>query len=110
MHRPAFLQCNKLSLTLYSHYQHQPQVEKPGWAEKGNVMSASFRGRITQIAGDLVQIWDARSGHAAYLQRDEIVGGADLRLNDEVVVEGDERERRGRCVSGTVADRKLANA
>jgi hypothetical protein len=65
-------------------------------------MSSSFRGKVTQIAGDLVQIWDARSGHSIFIDRRHIQGGDELRLNDEVSVHGEEERRRALRVSGPV--------
>ncbi len=63
-------------------------------------MATSFRGKVTQIAGDLVQVWDAGSGHSVFLDRDRIEGGDDLRLNDEVAVSGDGDRRRAVRVTG----------
>lgn len=71
-------------------------------------MSTSFRGRVSQIAGELVQVWDVRSGHSVFLQRTRIQGGDDLRLNDELLVEGDEGRRRARRLSGAVETPRLA--
>lgn len=63
-------------------------------------MATSFRGKVTQIAGDLVQVWDARSGHSVFLDRSRIDGGDDLRLNDEVAVSGEGDRRRAVRVTG----------
>ena len=65
-------------------------------------MPTSFRGKVTQIAGDLVQIWDSRSGHSIFIDRDHIEGGEQLRLNDEVAVHGEDERRRALRVSGPV--------
>lgn len=73
-------------------------------------MSTSFRGRVSQIAGELVQVWDSRSGHSVFLQRAQIHGGEDLRLNDELLVEGDEGQRRARRLSGAIETPYLADA
>jgi len=35
-------------------------------------MASTFRGKVTQIAGDLVQIWDAASGHSVFIDRRHI--------------------------------------
>ncbi|MEO1089221.1 MAG: hypothetical protein AAFX81_01205 [Pseudomonadota bacterium] len=61
-------------------------------------MSTSFQGRVTQIVGDFVQIWDAASGHSLFLERDQIVDGEAVRLGDMVVVGGDEGHRHARRV------------
>jgi hypothetical protein len=73
-------------------------------------MSTSFRGKVTQIAGDLVQIWDARSGHSIFIDRDHIDGGEDLRLNDEVAVHGEEERRRALRLSGPVPQASIQSA
>ncbi len=73
-------------------------------------MVSSFRGKVTQIAGDLVQIWDARSGHSIFIDRARIEGGEELRLNDEVAVHGDEARRRARRMTGPVAHSATAAA
>jgi len=65
-------------------------------------MSTSFRGKVTQIAGDLVQIWDARSGHSIFIDRAHIEGGEELRLNDEIAVYGEDERRRALRLSGPV--------
>ncbi len=72
-------------------------------------MSTTFRGRVSQIAGDLVQVWDAASGHSVYLPRGAIRGGDHLRLNDEVIVEGDGSRRTGHLLAGN-AKPSLADA
>lgn len=59
-------------------------------------MSTRFQGRISQIAGDLVQVWDVASGHSLYLERTQIEHGDEIRLNDEVLVEGDGSHRHAR--------------
>jgi len=63
-------------------------------------MASTFRGKVTQIAGDLVQIWDAASGHSVFIDRRHIEGGEALRLNDDVGVFGDEQRRQALRVSG----------
>jgi hypothetical protein len=63
-------------------------------------MSTSFRGKVTQIAGDLVQVWDARFGHSIFIDRRHIEGGEELRLNDDVAVHGEEERRRALRLSG----------
>jgi hypothetical protein len=73
-------------------------------------MATSFRGRISQIVGDLVQVWDVASAHSAYLRREQITGGDDLRLNDEILVEGDEATRRARRLSVGAAGSAEAQA
>jgi hypothetical protein len=73
-------------------------------------MTTSFRGKVTQIAGDLVQIWDARSGHSLFIDRRHIEGGDELRLNDEVAVHGDEVRRRALRVTGPVPAAGTENA
>jgi hypothetical protein len=73
-------------------------------------MSTSFRGKVTQIAGDLVQIWDARSGHSIFIDRGQIEGGDELRLNDEVAVHGEDERRRALRVSGPVPPAAIQSA
>ena len=73
-------------------------------------MSTSFRGKVTQIAGDLVQIWDARSGHSIFIDRGQIEGGDELRLNDEVAVHGEDERRRALRVSGRVPPAAIQSA
>jgi hypothetical protein len=73
-------------------------------------MPSSFRGKVTQIAGDLVQIWDARSGHSIFIDRGHIDGGDELRLNDEVAVHGDEDRRRALRLTGPMAAGSTATA
>lgn len=62
-------------------------------------MPTRLQGRISQIAGDVVQVWDVASGHSLYLERDQIERGDDIRLNDEVLVEGDGSHRHARRVT-----------
>jgi hypothetical protein len=73
-------------------------------------MATSFRGKVTQIAGDLVQIWDARSGHSIFIDRGRIEGGEELRLNDEVAVQGEDTRRQARRMTGPVAHPRSATA
>ncbi len=73
-------------------------------------MSMSVRGRVSQIAGELIQVWDIKTGHSIYLDVAQIVGGDELRLNDEVLVEGDETRRRGRRLSGEPTSPALPDA
>ncbi|MFP4271387.1 MAG: hypothetical protein ACLFTL_12580 [Alphaproteobacteria bacterium] len=73
-------------------------------------MSTSFRGKVTQIAGDLVQVWDARSGHSIFIDRGHIEGGEELRLNDEVAVRGEDEHRRGLRLSGSAAHASAQSA
>lgn len=73
-------------------------------------MSTSFRGRITMIAGDLVQVWDARSGHSIFIDRRQIDGGDGLRLNDEVAVSGEETRRRAVRVTGPLSQAATPSA
>jgi hypothetical protein len=73
-------------------------------------MSTSFRGRVTLIAGELVQLWDARTGHSVFIDRRQIDGGEGLRLNDEVAVSGEESRRRAVRVTGPLSQAATPSA